>query len=190
MNKALITITLTRHICIIGLRRKLSRIWECHCSRTAASVGYSNGEENSVQINIRRLVSTSKLSSHAKSADGTFIDSSIGKEPLQFTIGQFQLLPKLEAALVGMFPGESKTVYIASDEAFGQYDAQLVEVISRKKFPPTISLEVGKQVEIRNKERTTLVTVTEIDELTVTLDANHPLAGKDLIFDLEIIENS
>jgi len=120
--------------------------------------------------------------------DQTFIGNSFGKEPFQFTIGQFQLIDRLEEAMLGMCPGESKTIYITSDNAFGQYNKQLVEVVSKNKLIATISLEVGKQFKIPHRDGITFITVTDIDESTVTLDANHPLAGKDLTFDIKLIE--
>ncbi|MCK4487772.1 MAG: hypothetical protein KAU38_13570 [Desulfobacterales bacterium] len=88
-----------------------------------------------------------------------------------------------------MSPDESKSTTIPPEEAYGPHHEQMVQVIDRKQVPPDLKLEVGQQLELRRQDgQTTLVTVADVSDLSVTLDANHPLAGKNLTFDIELIE--
>ncbi|MBE9514547.1 MAG: peptidylprolyl isomerase [Chloroflexi bacterium] len=124
-----------------------------------------------------------------KLEDGTVFDTSIGGDPLQFTIGDGQLIPGFEQAVVGMSPGESKTVEIPADEAYGPYLEELVMVVDRDQLPEDLQPEVGQQLQIRQPDgQTILVKVIDVSESSVTLDANHPLAGEDLTFDIELVE--
>ena len=124
-----------------------------------------------------------------KLEDGTVFDTSIGGDPLQFTIGDGQLIPGFEQAVVGMSPGESKTVEIPADEAYGPYLEELVMVVDRDQLPEDLQPEVGQQLQISQPDgQTILVKVIDVSESSVTLDANHPLAGKDLTFDIELVE--
>jgi len=121
--------------------------------------------------------------------DGTIFDSSSGGDPMQFTIGEGQLIPGFEQAVIGMKLGEEKTVKIPSAEAYGPYRDELVKVIDRTEFPADIEPQVGQQLELELEDgRQVLVLVTEISESGVTLDANHPLAGKDLTFDIQLVD--
>ena len=123
-----------------------------------------------------------------KLEDGTVFETSIGGDPLQFTIGEGQLIPGFEQAVVGMSPGESKTVEIPADEAYPYHD-ELVMVVDRDQLPEDLQPEVGQQLQIRQPDgQTILVKVIDVSESSVTLDANHPLAGKDLTFDIELVE--
>lgn len=122
-------------------------------------------------------------------SDGTEFDSSSGREPLEFTIGEGMLIPGFENAVEGMAPGESKKVVIPAEEAYGPYIKELVADFDKAQFPPDINPEVGTQLQIeQDNGGTTLVRVIDVTESNVTLDANHPLAGKDLIFDIELVE--
>lgn len=124
-----------------------------------------------------------------KLEDGTLFDSSIEKEPLTFTIGEGQVMQGLEQAVIGMVQGESKTVKIPADKAFGPYLAEKVHVIGREQFPENLQPVVGIKFEIKQEDGTTnVVRVTDVSESSVTLDTNHPLAGKDLSFDIELID--
>jgi len=124
-----------------------------------------------------------------KLQDGTIFDSSTGRDPLQFTIGAGQVIPGFEQAVVGMNPGESKTINIPSDEAYGPHHKERVFEVGRQEIPADLGLEVGQQLQVRYADgRTTVVLVTAMSESTVTLDANHPLAGKDLTFDIQLVE--
>lgn len=123
-----------------------------------------------------------------KLEDGTVFDSSLDREPLQVTLGAGQVIPGLERAIVGMKPGESKTEVIPSDQAYGPYDAEMVFKVGRNRFPNDVKPELGQDLQIQHPNgRSAQVLVTAVSESTVTLDANHPLAGKDLIFDLQLI---
>ncbi len=119
--------------------------------------------------------------------DGTVFDTSIEREPLEFTIGQGQLIPGFEQAVIGMKVGESKTVNIPATEAYGLHRDDLVITMERSQLPDNI--EVGQQLQMTQTDGSTVVvTVIEISETTATIDANHPLAGENLIFEIELIE--
>ena len=121
--------------------------------------------------------------------DETVFDSSAGSEPLQFTIGEGQLIPDFEQAVIGMNPGESKTVQIPSERAYGPHHQEMVMEVDRSDFPEDLKPEVNQRLQVRNQEgQVFAVTVTDVAEAKVTLDANHPLAGKDLTFDIQLAE--
>jgi peptidylprolyl isomerase len=120
--------------------------------------------------------------------DGTVFDSSEGKDPLEFTIGEGQIIPGFEQGVLGMESGQFKTVNIPAEDAYGPYDPELVTEVERSQFPPDLELEVGVQVQGSQPDgRVAIFTVKELTDTTVTLDANHRLAGKDLIFDIEMV---
>lgn len=121
--------------------------------------------------------------------DGTVFDSSEGNEPLQFAIGNGQLIPGFEQAVIGMSPGDSKTATIPADEAYGSYHPEMVLVIDRQQMPSEIPISVGLQLQIQQQEGQTIpVIVTDVSGSQVTLDANHPLAGEDLTFEIQLVE--
>jgi len=121
--------------------------------------------------------------------DGTIFDSSLEREPFEFTLGEGMVIPGFEDAVVGMDVGETKTVNIPSDKAYGPYRDELLVSVERSQVPPDIEPDVGLELQIRTPEGTvTNVTITEMDEDSITLDANHPLAGKDLIFEIKLVE--
>jgi peptidylprolyl isomerase len=133
--------------------------------------------------NIVKVHYTGKLN------DGKIFDSSAGREPIEFTIGGNKVIPGFEEALVGMGPGESKTIKIPAEEAYGNYDEALVRTVSRKVFPKDMEPEVGQRLTAKQADgRAIHVTVTDIAESDVTIDANHPLAGEELTFDIELVE--
>lgn len=121
--------------------------------------------------------------------DGTQFDSSIGQEPLEVKLGSGAVIPGFDAALQGMSEGESKTVTIPADQAYGERQQEAVQEYPRSALPDDLELEVGIQLQgqMPNGQRV-LLTVVEIGDETVVLDANHPLAGQDLTFDLEMVE--
>lgn len=121
--------------------------------------------------------------------DGTKFDSSEGREPLEFTLGSGQIIPGLDNAIPGMSAGDSKTVTVAPEDAYGVHDASRVQTVGRDAIPDHIPTEPGTQLQVQSPDGQTIpVLVTEASETEVTLDANHPLAGRELVFDLELVE--
>jgi len=132
---------------------------------------------------------TVKVHYTGKLTGGEVFDSSVNAEPLQFTLGQQQVIPGFEDAVVDMQPGETKTIEIAADDAYGQAREELKQTVQRSMLPDEIDLKVGMQLTAQNQNgQPFTVTVAEFDDDNVTLDGNHPLAGKDLTFDLELVE--
>lgn len=132
---------------------------------------------------------TVKVHYTGKLKDGEVFDTSEGNEPLEFTIGEGQIIPGFEEAVLGMSPGDSKTVEIAADKAYGERIDDLVVQIDRKEMPPDLECEAGQKLRVGSPEGpVAVVTVLEVTEAVVTVDANHPLAGHDLTFDIELVE--
>ncbi len=121
--------------------------------------------------------------------DGTVFDSSVNREPLQFTLGKKQLIKGFEDAVLGMSVGETKTVTIPADEAYGTHRDELMIKFNKSDIPSNIELKMGLILQLQSTDGRALpATITEILEDSVTLDANHPLAGKDLTFKIDLIE--
>jgi peptidylprolyl isomerase len=124
-----------------------------------------------------------------KLKDGTVFDSSKDRSPLQFKLGQGQLIPGFEQAVIGMSPGETKTVNIPSNQAYGPRLEELIQVVPREQLPTDMEFQVGQRLQLgQEKEHPMIVEVTDVTEASITLDANHPLAGKELFFDIELME--
>ncbi|MCT8997208.1 FKBP-type peptidyl-prolyl cis-trans isomerase [Chelativorans intermedius] len=124
-----------------------------------------------------------------KLTDGTQFDSSEGREPLQFQVGAGQIIPGLEKCIEGMQVGEKSTVTVPSEEAYGPRDERQVQSVPREAFPKDLDLRIGASLQASTEDgRQIPLTVVEIDDMQVTVDANHPLAGHDLVFDLELVE--
>ncbi len=122
-------------------------------------------------------------------ADGSQFDSSEGRDPLRFTLGSGQIIAGLDAAIAGMSQGEKKSVTIAAAEAYGDHRPEAVQAVPRAQIPAEIPLEVGGGLQVQTPDGQTIpVTVTSVTDEEVTLDANHPLAGKDLTFAVELVE--
>ncbi|HRU39178.1 MAG TPA: peptidylprolyl isomerase [Candidatus Goldiibacteriota bacterium] len=120
--------------------------------------------------------------------DGSVFDSSEGREPLEFTMGAGMMIPGFEAAVSGMNVGEKKTVKIPCMEAYGPIHPEGINEIPRDGFPPDIDLKPGLQLQLSDKEGgIIIVTVTKVTDKSVTIDANHPLAGRDLTFEIELV---
>lgn len=119
--------------------------------------------------------------------DGTIFDSSLneGREPLTSTLGQGQLIAGFEQGLIDMLVGETKTIEIEPENAYGEYVAEMITTVAKNQVPETI--QVGETLQGNTPNGPIIVKVLEVNEDTVTLDANHPLAGKKLIFDLEVM---
>lgn len=120
--------------------------------------------------------------------DGTVFDSSEGAEPIEFTIGEGQVIPGFENAIVGMAAGDTKRETIPVNDAYGERRDDLVFRVGRDQMPPDEDIEVGDTLRVGFPDgRTAAVQVAEVSDATVTLDANHPLAGQTLIFDLTLV---
>jgi peptidylprolyl isomerase len=130
--------------------------------------------------------STVRVHYTGKLDDGMIFDSSLNRDPLQFTIGGGEIIPGFEQAIIGMEPGEQKIAKVEADNAFGPRDQEKVYVLDRSKLPP--EAKVGQRYEIKGEDGPNVVTVTEVSKGSVTLDGNHPLAGRDLIFDIQLLE--
>lgn len=120
--------------------------------------------------------------------DGSVFDSSEGREPLEFKVGSGQIITGLDEALPGMDVGDTKKVQIPVEKAYGPVNSEMQQAVPREGIPDDIPLEIGLQLHMQTPSGQPMpVTVVAVDEATVTLDANHPLAGKDLTFDVEIV---
>lgn len=121
-------------------------------------------------------------------SNGKVFDSSAGRDPLEFTLGSGQVIPGFERAVDGMQVGDQKTVTIPSDEAYGPRQSELTVTVNRDQFPQQLKPTVGQQLQMSRNGQVFVVTVLEVTDERVVLDANHPLAGADLTFELELVE--
>lgn len=123
-----------------------------------------------------------------KLTDGTVFDSSQGRDPLEFKLGEGRVIEGFENAIVGLEPGDSTTTTIEPDNAYGPRRDELTIEVPKNKFPDHISPTVGQQLEMMQQNgQPVQVTVIEVGDEQVTLDANHPLAGQTLVFDIELV---
>lgn len=123
-----------------------------------------------------------------KLKDDTVFDSSHGGDPLSFEVGSGQIIPGFEKGVLGMSPGETKTVEVSADEAYGPYREDQIVEVEREKLPEDIEPQVGQQLQVQQTNgQTAIVTIKEVTPGSVRLDANHPLAGKDLMFEIEMV---
>ena len=121
--------------------------------------------------------------------DGTVFDSSVEREPLEFTIGAGQMISGFEAAVREMQVGQVKTVTIPAEEAYGPRNEEMVLVVERDQLPENSNIRVGQRLEKQQEDgNTAVLVVTDFSDTTITLDANHPLAGRDLTFEIELVE--
>ena len=124
-----------------------------------------------------------------KLTNGEQFDSSTGRAPLEFTVGAGQMIKGFDKAMPGMAVGEKKTVNISPDDAYGQKSKEAIIEFPKQSVPPDMQLEIGMKLELRNESNQPFpVTVADIKEDVIVLDANHMLAGKELIFDIELME--
>jgi peptidylprolyl isomerase len=131
-----------------------------------------------------------KVHYHGTLEDGTVFSSTYEeKEPFSFTIGKGSVLPGFEQAIIGMNVGDTRSISIPPEEAYGQHRKEFVFVMDKAQAPAGLNLELGKRLQIRtNQGQTTIATITAITEDSVILDANDPLAGKTIKFEIELIE--
>ena len=120
--------------------------------------------------------------------DGTQFDSSRGREPLEVILGQGMVIPGFEKAITGLEPGQSVTVTIPEEEAYGAHNEEMVISIPRTSFPAEIKPDLGTQIILRSPDGNEVpALIVEVDDTDVTLDANHPLAGFALTFEIELV---
>lgn len=132
---------------------------------------------------------TVKVHYHGKLTDGTTFDSSSGREPLEFEVGTGQVIKGFDDGVAGMEIGQKKTIEIPVEDAYGPKDENMVVEFPKSNFPPDMNPEVGMQLNMTNGSGQVIpVVIVEVAEDSVILDANHPLAGQDLIFDIELVE--
>ena len=123
-----------------------------------------------------------------KLEDGTVVDNSEGRDPLQIQIGKSGYLQDFEKAFIGLEPGEKKSFTVTSEKAYGLYKEELRQVLSRAEFPGDVQPEVGMEIKVKQDNDKKVIRVVEVTESSVTLDANHHLAGKDLFFDITLVD--
>jgi peptidylprolyl isomerase len=121
--------------------------------------------------------------------DGTVFDQSKEDAPIQFTLGQQQLIPGFELAVIDMEVGQTKKVTIPAQEAYGEHQEESVVEVTRSRLPDNLEPQIGQRLEVQDKDGNPLVvTISNLTDSMVTLDANHPLAGKDLTFEITLSE--
>jgi len=130
---------------------------------------------------------TVKVHYTGKLNDGSVFDSSEGREPLEFQVGTGQVIPGFDAAIQEMEIGSSKTITIPSEEAYGEVRQEMIALIPHEQFPDELNPEVGQTLQLKTPEGALPVRVTDVKDNGVVIDGNHPLAGKDLIFDLNVV---
>lgn len=123
--------------------------------------------------------------------DGSVFDETQNKEPLRFVLGKDRLIKGFEQAVVGMSPGESKTVKLPPEDAYGPKRDEMLVSVDRGKIPQDVQPQVGQRVELKQQDGSPIgATVTEVTDSTIVVDANHPLAGHSLTFDISMVEVS
>ncbi len=121
--------------------------------------------------------------------DGQVFDSSLKREPLEFEIGSGSIIAGVDKAVIGMKPGEKKEVTVLPEDGYGDYDQKLLLDMPKEKIPEDIEPEVGMRLQlVNNKGQPLPVLITEVKDESIKLDANHPLAGKELVFNVELVE--
>ena len=130
---------------------------------------------------------TVRIHYKGKFDDGSVFDSSEGRDPLEFEIGSGNIIPGVEEAVVGMEPEETRETTIPPEKAYGEYRDDMVIEVEKSQFPEHIDPEAGQQLELQQPDgQKVMVTVTNVGEEKITLDANHPLAGRDLTFEITL----
>ncbi len=132
---------------------------------------------------------TVRVHYRAKLDDGTIFETSVNEDPIQFTIGEGQVVPGLEHAVEGMEPGEAKTVELEPESAYGKHSEQQIWRIGRDQLPDKTMPKIGQHLEIDHEEVGRIRgRITDVSTNSVEVDANHPLAGKHLIYDIRLLE--
>lgn len=121
--------------------------------------------------------------------DGTVFDTSADRDPLEFIVGKGQVIPGFDSAVIDMVPGETRVTVIPADQAYGDHSPELVTDVDRERFPADMELEIGQQLQVGLADgQQAIVMVVDLSDTAVTLDANHPLAGQALTFEIELVE--
>ena len=121
--------------------------------------------------------------------DGQVFDSSMERDPLEFEVGSGSIIKGLEKSIVGMKPGEKKEISVSPEEGYGNFDKKLLFDMPKEKIPADIKPEVGMRLQLVNNQGQTFpVYVSEIEDESIKIDANHPLAGKELVFNIELLQ--
>lgn len=132
---------------------------------------------------------TVKVHYSGRLTDGTTFDSSSGRDPLEFKVGNGDVIKGFDEGVAGMVVGDKKTVHIPADDAYGKKEDERIIKFPRSNFPKDMDAELGMQLNMTNGEGHVIpVTIIDMDTENITLDANHPLAGQDLIFDIELVD--
>jgi peptidylprolyl isomerase len=153
-------------------------IWTSHFISEQQEVGMTQAKQGD----------TVKIHYTGTLTDGTVFDSSAGREPLSFTIGSGQVIPGFEEAVMGMTRDEEKNITIPVDKAYGPHNAELVFNVPRSQVPPEINPETGQRLQMQGPHnQPIIVTVTEVTDEYILLDANPPLAGKELNFAIQLV---
>jgi peptidylprolyl isomerase len=131
-----------------------------------------------------------KVKAHYKGIlkDGTEFDNSEGKDPIEFEVGSGKLIAGFEKAVLGMEPGDKKTFTVPVDEAYGPRRDELLLTVPKEQVPPDLEPKVGDPLVLQREGREIQVRVQDVTDTGITLDANHPLAGQDLVFEIELLE--
>jgi len=140
---------------------------------------------------MNQVTVNSKVKVHytGKLANGEVFDTSDGKEPIEFTLGQGQLIPGFEKGLIDMKLNEKKTINMTKDEAYGEVNETLIQEVKKTDLPQDMEPKVGMGLVSKSPDGQEInLMVVEVKEETIVIDGNHPLAGRDLIFDLEVVE--
>lgn len=140
---------------------------------------------------MNQVTVNSKVKVHytGKLANGEVFDTSDGKEPIEFTLGQGQLIPGFEKGLIDMKLNEKKTINMTKDDAYGEVNETLIQEVKKTDLPQDMEPKVGMGLVSKSPDGQEInLMVVEVKEETIVIDGNHPLAGRDLIFDLEVVE--
>ncbi|GAB7256328.1 FKBP-type peptidyl-prolyl cis-trans isomerase [Polaribacter sp. OB-PA-B3] len=131
---------------------------------------------------------TVKVHYTGKLTDGQIFDTSEGKEPIEFTLGEGRLIPGFEKGLLNMKLNEKKTLNIAKEDAYGEVNAQLIQEVAKKDLPQDMEPQVGMGLVSKAPDGSEMnLMVVEVKEDAIIIDGNHPLAGRDLVFDIEVV---
>ena len=140
---------------------------------------------------MNQVTVNSKVKVHytGKLANGEVFDTSDGKEPIEFTLGQGQLIPGFEKGLIDMKLNEKKTINMTKDDAYGEVNETLIQEVKKTDLPQDMEPKVGMGLVSKSPDGQEInLMVVEVKEETIVIDGNHPLAGRDLVFDLEVVE--